>query len=82
MKFLTSSNVSLFVDEKPKAYNRNDSALKRKGNSARQGLQKKTFGPLRDSSNIQPPITIQVMVVYALVASSKLLFTCKYLCSW
>ena len=31
-----SSNDSLFSDEKPKASNRNNSALDRKGNSSRQ----------------------------------------------
>ena len=75
-----SINDSLFPDEKPKANNKNNLALDRKGSRTRQSyadtsplwLQIGDSQPsvLRDSY-VKPLSTIQIMVAHASVASSK-----------
>ena len=75
-----SSNESLFADEKPKANNRNNPALDRKGNSTRQSHADTWWlGPLigdsqpnalRDS-HIQLLTTIWIRVAHASVAISN-----------
>ena len=75
-----SSNESIFEGDKPKATNRNNPAIDRKGSCIRQsnaeslwfGSSKGDCQPreLKDSF-IKPLITISVMMVHTLVVSSK-----------
>ena len=75
-----SSNESFFADIKPKANNRNNPALDRKGNGTRQSQWLgPMIGTVSDSqpsvlrnSYIQPLTTVQVMVAHVSVVSSKL----------
>ena len=74
-----SSNESLFPDEKPKANNKNNPALDRKGSRTRQSADTWWLGPLKGGSQhsvlrtsyVKPLSTICVMVAHASVASSK-----------